>query len=40
MLTHEEVVCVWIWTADAKELHQIVKLAMDVTTDSHGAFLD
>ena len=37
--THEEVVCVWIWSADSEELHEIMELAMDISTDCHGAFL-
>ena len=39
MLTHKEVICVRIRATNSEELHQIVKLAVDITTDSHGAFL-
>ncbi len=39
MLTHEEVICVWIWASNSKEFHQVVELAMNVTTNSHRAFL-
>ena len=35
-LTHEKVICVGNITAHAKELHQVVKLAMDVATDLSG----
>lgn len=28
--THEEIVCIWYITTHAKQLHQIVKLAVDV----------
>jgi hypothetical protein len=38
-LTHEEVVRVWIWPANLEQLHQVVKLAVYVTTDSDWAFL-
>jgi hypothetical protein len=38
--THEEVVCVWVWTSDPKQLHQVMELTMDIPTDSHRAFLD
>jgi len=31
-LTHEEIVGVGNITADAEELHQVVELAMDITT--------
>lgn len=37
--THEEVVRVWIWAANLEELHQIMELAVYVTTNSHWAFL-
>ena len=39
LLTHEEVVCVWIRAANAEELHKIMKLAMNVATDCYRAFL-
>ena len=32
-LTHEEVMCVGNVTAHAEELHQVVKLAMNVAAD-------
>ncbi len=38
-LTHEEVICVGVWAANSKEFHQIVELAMNITTHRHWAFL-
>lgn len=38
--THEEVVGVWVGAADLEKLHQIVELAVDVTTDGDWTFLD
>jgi hypothetical protein len=37
--THEKVVCIWVRTADAEQLHQVVKLAVDVAADRDWAFL-
>ena len=31
-LTHEQVICIWNIASNSKELHQIVELAMNVTT--------
>lgn len=39
-LTHEKVVCVWIGPANAEELHEIVKLAMNVAANCYRAFLE
>jgi hypothetical protein len=39
LLTHEEVVCVWVRAANAEELHKVMKLAVDVATDCYRAFL-
>ena len=39
ILTHEEIVGVWIWSANLEELHQIVELTMYVTTHGNRAFL-
>ena len=39
LLTHEEVVCVWVRAANAEELHKVMKLAMNVATDCYRAFL-
>lgn len=38
-LTHEQVVCVWIRSSDAKKFHQIVELAMNISTNCDGTFL-
>ncbi len=38
-LTHEQVIRVGIGSADAKELHEVMKLAMNVSTYGDGAFL-
>lgn len=37
--THEQVVCVWIRPAYSEQLHEIVKLTVNVTTDCHRTFL-
>ena len=39
LLTHEEVVCVWVRAANAEELHKVMKLAVNVATDCYWAFL-
>lgn len=39
MLTHEKVVCVGIGAADLEQLHEVMKLPMNITTNSDGAFL-
>ena len=39
LVTHEEVVCVWVWTTNPEELHQVVELAMYVAADGDWAFL-
>jgi len=39
LLTHEEVVCVWVRAANAEELHKVMKLAVNVATDCYRAFL-
>ena len=38
-LTHEQVICVWIRSPNLEELHQVVKLTVNVSADSHRAFL-
>ena len=37
--THEEVVCVGVWATNFEQLHQVVELAVNVSTDGDGAFL-
>jgi hypothetical protein len=39
-LTHEEVVCVWIGATNSEQLHQVMKLAVDVAADGDRAFLE
>lgn len=39
MLTHEEVIGVWVWAADLEQLHQIVELTMDIAAHRYRAFL-
>jgi hypothetical protein len=39
-LTHEEVVCIWIRAANAEELHKVMKLAVNIAANCHGAFLE
>lgn len=40
MLTHEKVVGVRIGSANLEQLHQIVELPVNITTDGDWAFLD
>ena len=35
IVSHEEVVCVWRLPPNLKQLHQVVKLAVDISTDCH-----
>ncbi len=37
--THEEVVGVWVWSANPEEFHQVVKLTMYISTHGDGTFL-
>ena len=37
VISHEQVVCVWGASTDLEKLHEIVELAVDITTDSHWA---
>lgn len=37
--THEQIICVWVWSADSEELHEIVKLSVYVTADGDRTFL-
>ena len=37
--THKEIVGIWVGTTNAEELHEIVKLAVDVAADGDRAFL-
>lgn len=37
--THEEIVGVGVGTANLEQLHQVVELAVNITTDSNWAFL-
>lgn len=39
ILTHEQVVGVWVGTTNLEELHQVVELAVNITTHRNGAFL-
>lgn len=39
MRTHEEVVGIGVGATNLEELHQVVELAVDITTDGDGAFL-
>jgi hypothetical protein len=39
MHTHEEVVGVGVGATNLEQLHQVVELAMNITTDSNWAFL-
>jgi len=38
VIPHEKVVGIWIWTTDSEKLHQIVKLAVNITADCDRAF--
>ena len=35
VIAHEEIVRLWDLSSDSEQLHQIVELTMDVTTDCH-----
>lgn len=37
--THEKIVCIWIGTPNLEQLHQVMKLAVNVTTNRNRAFL-
>jgi hypothetical protein len=37
--THEKVVGIGVGSTNLEELHQVVELAVDITTDGDGAFL-
>ena len=39
-LTHEKVIRVRIWATNSEELHQIMKLTMDVAADCNWTFLE
>lgn len=39
-LTHKKVVCVWIRATNTEELHEIVKLAVNVAANCYRAFLE
>ena len=38
--THEEIIGVGVWAADFEQLHQVVELAVNVTANRDGAFLE
>lgn len=38
VVSHEEVVGVWVGSTDLEQLHQVVELAVDITTDGDGTF--
>jgi len=38
IVTHEEVVGVWIWPPDSEKLHQIMKLSVNISAYCHRAF--
>ena len=39
MLTHEEIISVRVRAADFEKFHKIMKLAVDISANSYGAFL-
>lgn len=39
MLTHEQVIGIWIRSSDSEQLHKVVELTMDITAHCHWAFL-
>lgn len=39
LLTHEEVIGVWVGPSNLEQLHKIVKLTMYISTDCDGTFL-
>jgi len=38
IITHEEVVGIWVWAPNSEQLHQVMKLAMDISAHSDWAF--
>jgi len=38
IVTHEQIIGVWIGTANLEELHQVMKLAVNISADRHWAF--
>lgn len=38
-LTHEQIVRVWVGTANLEEFHQVMELTMNIPTDRHRTFL-
>ena len=37
--THEQIIGIWIWSSYSKQLHQVMELTMDITTNSNRTFL-
>ena len=33
MHTHKEIVGVWVWSTDSEQLHQVMKLAVNISTN-------
>jgi len=38
VVTHKEIVCVWIRSPDLEEFHQVVELTVNIAAHSNGAF--
>lgn len=38
IVTHEEIICVWVGSTDLEQLHQVVELTVYVSTNCHWAF--
>lgn len=38
VVTHEKIVGIWVGTTDSEQLHQIMKLTVDITADCDRAF--
>ena len=40
IVTHEEVVGIWVGSPNSEKLHQVVKLTMDISAHGYRAFLN
>jgi len=38
IITHKKVVRIWIWSPNSEELHQVMELAVDISTYCHRTF--
>ena len=38
VVSHEEIICIWRVSSDAEQLHQVMKLTVNITTDGDRTF--